>query len=280
MKKVIGGQAVIEGVMMKSDSKLAISVRKPDGKIKTTSRSLNPIGSRIKLLSKPFVRGTVVLFETLVLGLEALSWSAREADEDEKPLSKLAMALTIVISFLLAIGLFIVLPLYLTKFIVESRGFLFNLMDGLIRLVVFLGYLLIISMMKDVKRVFEYHGAEHMAVHCYEEGKPLNVQNVRKYTTLHGRCGTAFVIIVLVFSILVFSLITSPNILVKLVGRIILIPVIAGVSYEILKFTDRFKKNKIVWLIMQPGLFIQKITTKQPVDKQIEVAIEALKAAK
>lgn len=278
-KKLVGGQAVIEGVMMKTDDRCAVSVRKPNGKIKTKTKKLSPIGKKIKLLAWPFVRGTVVLFETLILGIDALSYSAREADEDEKPLSKFAMAMTIIFAFIAALALFIALPLYLTKIVVADRGFLFNLIDGAFRLAIFFAYLLFVSFFKDIKRVFQYHGAEHMAVNCYEEGKPLTLENIKKFSTLHPRCGTAFVIIVLVISILVFSLITSQNMLVKLAGRIILLPVIAGVSYELLKFSSKFRKNKFVWALMQPGLLIQRITTKKPDEKQIEVAVTALKEA-
>jgi len=277
MKKLVGGQAVIEGVMMKSDDCYAVSVRKPNGKIKTLRKKLNPITKRIKILGWPFVRGTVVLIETLVLGLDALSYSAKEADEEEQ-LSKFALTLTILSSLLIAIALFILVPLYLTKLVVADRGFLFNVIDGMFRLGIFFAYLFGISAMKDVRKVFQYHGAEHMAVNCYEDNKDVTVQNAMKYSTLHPRCGTAFLIIVLVISIFVFSLIISPNMLVKFGGRIVLLPVIAGISYELLKFTSRFRKNPIIKLVMQPGLLVQRITTRKPDEKQVEVAVTALKA--
>jgi len=278
MKKLVGGQAVIEGVMMKSDDFYAVSVRKPNGKIKTLRKKLNPITKRIKILGWPFIRGTVVLVETLVLGLETLSYSAKEADDEEKPLSKFALTATLLISFLIAIALFVLVPLYLTGLVVSDRGILFNIIDGIFRLAIFFAYILAISAMKDVRRVFQYHGAEHMAVNCYEDDKELSVQNAMKYSPLHPRCGTAFLIIVLLISIFVFTLITSPSMLVKFGGRIVLLPVIAGISYEILRFTSKFRKNGFIKIVMQPGLWIQKLTTRKPDEKQVEVAVAALKA--
>ncbi len=278
MKKLVGGQAVIEGVMMKSDDFYAVSVRKPNGKIKTLRKKLNPITKRIKFLGWPFIRGTVVLVETLVLGLETLSYSAKEADEEEKPLSKFALTATLLISFLIAIALFVLAPLYLTGLVVSDRGILFNIIDGIIRLVIFFAYILAISVMKDVRKVFQYHGAEHMAVNCYEDDKDLTTTNVSKYSPLHPRCGTAFLIIVMLISIFVFTLITSPSMLIKFGGRIVLLPVIAGISYEILRFTSKFRKNGFIKIVMQPGLWIQKLTTRKPDEKQVEVAVTALKA--
>jgi uncharacterized protein YqhQ len=273
----IGGQAVIEGVLMKDDHKLAIAVRKPDKKISVKKEKLKPWSKRVKFLGWPFFRGTVNLIEMLVLGIKALNYSANEALGEDEQISSKEFAITTIVAMLIAVGLFIVLPLYLTK-VTRTEGIVFNLIDGLIRVVIFLLYLFAISMMKDVKRLFEYHGAEHKAVHCFEAGKKLTVANVRRYTTVHRRCGTTFLLIVLVVSILVFSLIVSDSFWVKLAGRIVLLPVVAGVSYELLKLGAKFPKNFLLNILVWPGLGLQKLTTREPSKKQIEVAIKALKA--
>jgi uncharacterized protein YqhQ len=213
----------------------------------------------------------------LNIGLEALTWSAdQQADKKEK-ISKTEITITLTLSFLFAILIFVIAPFYLTKVIYNQNNILFNLIDGLIRIIIFIGYILLISLMKDIKRVFQYHGAEHKVVNCYEAKKELTLKNVKKFSTLHSRCGTSFLIIVLIISILIFSLITSNLWYYKIGLRILLIPVIIGVSYEILKLADRFKDNIILNILNKPGLWIQKITTKEPDDKQIEVAIYSLK---
>ncbi len=270
--KNIGGQAVIEGVLMKSPNYYNISIRKKN-KI---------ISKKEKIKKKPnwykffFIRGVVNLFEMLAIGIKALNWSAENADGGEE-IKKKDIFFTILISFAIAIGLFIVLPLYLTKLIHSSRGFMFNLIDGIIRIIILILYIYSISLLNDVKTLFKYHGAEHKAVNCYEDGKMLTVQNAKKYSTLHMRCGTSFLIIVLIISILVFSLIVSPKIYVKFLGRIVLLPVIIGLSYELLKILDKHKDNKFVRFLALPGLWIQGITTKEPTDKQLEVALISLK---
>jgi uncharacterized protein YqhQ len=269
----IGGQAVIEGVLMRCGNKVNISVRKK-----------NKIVSKIKILKNKnrflklfFIRGITNLFEMLNIGLEALTWSAdQQADKKEK-ISKTEITITLTLSFLFAILIFVIAPFYLTKVIYNQNNILFNLIDGLIRIIIFIGYILLISLMKDIKRVFQYHGAEHKVVNCYEAKKELTLKNVKKFSTLHSRCGTSFLIIVLIISILIFSLITSNLWYYKIGLRILLIPVIIGVSYEILKLADRFKDNIILNILNKPGLWIQKITTKEPDDKQIEVAIYSLK---
>lgn len=273
MTKLIGGQAIIEGVMMKSPTKLAISIRLRNGKIKTKKERLK---KRSKFWKLPFIRGIVVLIETLVLGMKALIWSADQQLDKTEKITKLEIAYALAISIGFAVLLFIVLPFFLTKLII-GKGLLFNLIDGILRLIIFLVYLGLISLMKDVKILFKYHGAEHKVVNCYEAGKGLRVENVRKFKTLHPRCGTAFILIVLIVSILIFSLIITPTWWIKLGARIVLIPVIAGISYEILKLSDRFRKNIFIRGITAPGLWLQKITTKEPSKRQIEVAIKALK---
>ncbi len=271
-KIIIGGQAVIEGVLMRSPNYYNISVR---GKKKIISKS-EKIKEKPKFFKFFFIRGVVNLIEMLVIGIKALNWSAEKVEGGEE-IKKKDFFFTILLSFIVAIGLFIVLPLYLTKLIHSSRGFMFNLIDGIIRIVILILYIYFISLLKDVKVLYQYHGAEHKAVNCYEDGKSLTLSNAKKYSTLHTRCGTSFLILVLIISILVFSLIANPNLYIKFLGRILLLPLIIGLSYELLKLTDRFRKNIIIKLLSMPGLWIQKITTKEPTNKQLEVALISLK---
>ncbi len=272
MKKA-GGQAVIEGVMMMCGSNINTSVRKGNKIISKKTRVKKKNWFQ-KLL---FIRGIVNLYDMLKIGMTSLIWSADQQAEKHEKISKKEIAVSLIMSFVLAVGLFIVLPLYLTKVIFSEQGVLFNIIDGIIRIVVFFIYLYSISLMKDIKRVFEYHGAEHKTVHCYEAGKSLTVENVKRFKTMHPRCGTSFIILVLIISIIVFSFITSQNTFYKLGLRILLLPVVAGISYEILKLADRFKDNIIFRIINYPGLLIQKITTREPSKAQIEVAIHSLK---
>ena len=268
-----GGQAVIEGVMMMHGNKVNTSVRKK-----------NKIISRRKIIKKKnkaskifFIRGIVNLFTMLKVGVESLIWSAEQQTEKNEKISKAEVMFSMLMAFLFAIVLFIVAPLYLTKLIYPHNGILFDVIDGVIRVIIFLFYILTISLMKDIRRVFQYHGAEHKTIHCYEAGKKLTVENVKKFSTHHPRCGTSFLIIVLIISIFVFSLITSKEWYYKLGFRIILLPVIIGISYEILKLADLLKNNWFFNIINKPGLWIQRITTKEPTKKQIEVAIDSLK---
>ncbi len=274
----IGGQAVIEGVLMKNDDKIAIAVRRPDGKISVKKEHKASITKRIKFLGWPFFRGTVNLIEMLSVGIKALNYSANESlGEEDKKITKTEFAFTTAFAVIVAIGLFILLPLYLTK-ITRTEGILFNLIDGLIRVGIFVIYILLISMMKDVRRLFQYHGAEHKTVNCYEQGKKLTPENVKKYSTAHRRCGTTFLLIVLVISIIIFSFIVSDKTWVKFAWRVILLPVIAGLSYELLKLGAKFPNSFLINLLIYPGLMLQRITTKEPDKKQIEVAIKAFKA--
>lgn len=276
MTDYIGGQALMEGVMMASKNKVAMSVRKENGKIKTKVEKRSNISEKFR--KTIFLRGLVSLFEMLYIGTKALTWSSNESLEEDEKIGGWGMFFMLLFSFGLAIGLFIALPLWLSKFAAEERV-LFNVVDGFWRIVLFVGYLWFISRFKDVRRVFEYHGAEHKAVNCYEAGKALTVKNVRKFSRIHTRCGTSFIFIVLIISILLFSLVWSESWVLKFLYRLILIPVIASVSYEILRFNSRFP-NKITSFLTTPGLWLQKITTQEPDDKQLEVSIAALKAAK
>jgi uncharacterized protein YqhQ len=290
--KDVGGQAVIEGVMMKSDRKVCISVRK--GKKIVQKKQILKKKSKFKKL--PFVRGIVNLFEMLVIGIKALMWSAEESTDDcEEEIKPWELTLTFISAFLVVILFFVALPYILTNFTglkEEIRPVLFNLVDGLLRITFFLAYIIAVSFMGDVKRLFQYHGAEHKVIHCYESGKALTVKNIKKFPTVHPRCGTSFLIIVFLSAILVFSLIPSiimaifpgfvslPFILRKFILlslRIIVIPVISGISYEFLKLSDKFKKGNIMKIMIKPGLVMQKITTKEPSAKQIEVALASLK---
>ena len=273
--QTIGGQAVIEGVLMLSKKKIAVSVRKEDGHIETKVEERHPLATKFKDII--FFRGIISLIEMLYIGTKALMWSTDQSLDEEEKLTTWQMTLTLLISFGIGIALFIILPLYLAK-LVSDQHVIFNLVDGVLRVIIFIGYLLLISMMKDIQRVFQYHGAEHMAVHCYEAKKPLTTKNVRSFTTLHPRCGTAFLIIVLILSIILFSFIWSDNWFLKFAFRILLIPLIASVSYEILKFSAKHQHTILFKLLITPGLWFQKITTKKPDDKQIEVAIVSLKA--
>ncbi len=274
----VGGQAVIEGVLMKNRSRVAIAVRRPDGNITLKKERWPAISKKIKFLGWPFFRGTVNLIDMLVLGIKALNYSANESmGEKEEKIKGWEFALTTIIALGVAVGLFILLPLWLTNF-TQTKGILFNLIDGVIRVAIFMAYLLLISMMKDVKRLFEYHGAEHKTVNCYEDGKKLTPANVKKYPTEHRRCGTTFLLIVLIISIIIFSLIVTDSFWIKFGGRILLLPVIAGIGYELLKLGAKFPKSFLLNILVWPGMALQRMTTREPDKKQIEVAIKAFKA--
>ncbi|MCF6096141.1 DUF1385 domain-containing protein [Thermovorax subterraneus] len=274
---VIGGQAVLEGVMMRSPKYTAIAVRK-DNEIVTKREENFSISDRYPFLKAPVLRGAVALIEMLVIGVRALSYSAEVVSDGEEELNSRDIFLAVVMALAFALLLFIVFPTILTKFIAGSikSPFLLNLIEGLVRILVFLLYLISISSMKDIKRFFEYHGAEHKAVHCYESGEELTVENARKYTTLHPRCGTSFLLVVMVVSILLFSMLGWPGIGARITFRVLLFPVVAGISYEFIRFAG--KSNSVfVQLLSAPGLWLQKLTTREPDDSQLEVALEALK---
>ena len=277
----VGGQAVIEGVMMRSPNFWAIAVRKPDGNIEIKKEKLNFLSEKSKFFNLPVIRGVLMLISALVLGIKALNFSANVALEDEeekKEISDFQIYLTIAFAFGVAILFFFLLPLYLTKLLNFKSYFVFNVVDGIIRIIFFLGYIGFISLFKDIKRIFQYHGAEHKAIYTYEMGEDLTVDNAEKYPTLHPRCGTSFLIIVFIISIFIFSLIpkTSPF-YIKALSRVVLIPLIAGISYEALKLSSKYKDNFFIKIFVLPGLWLQKITTKEPDKAQLEVALTALK---
>lgn len=287
MEKInIGGQAVIEGVMMRAPRSMAIAVRRPGGEIVVKRDRVVPLSERFPILKLPMVRGALALFSSLIIGIKALSFSANEAmvDEEKKEeISTLAMGGTMAVALIFGILLFFILPLYLTKLMVPFVGdsnIVFNLLDGLIRVIVFFMYILSISRMKDIQRVFQYHGAEHKSIFAFEAGDSLTVENVQRYSRLHPRCGTSFLLIVMIVSILVFSLIPKPwPFYLKAGSRVILLPLIAGISYELLKLSAKHEKSRLVRFLIAPGLALQKLTTREPDNDQIEVAIRSMEEA-
>ena len=273
--KQIGGQAVIEGVLMMAPEKFAIAVRLPDGSIETKVESHKAKSKRFKLLGIPFIRGVVNLVDMLVVGSKALTWSAEKQGEEE--MRWWETLLTFAFAILMTVGIFVVAPYYLARVFVEPPGFVFNIIDGVFRLLAFFVYLLSITVFKDVRRMFEYHGAEHMTVHCYEAKKPLTPENCMKFSKEHARCGTSLLFFVVIVSIFVFSILHTPYWYINIFGRIILIPVVAGISYELLKFSAKYKC--LSWVSL-PGLWTQRLTTRTPDKEQLEVAIAALEKAR
>ena len=279
-KPNVGGQAVIEGVMMRGKTHVAVAVRQPDGEISVDVRPVNSISDRYPILKKPFLRGVVSRVVSLVMGMKALAYSAQvSGDEDEKLDSK-EMALTIAVSAGLAILLFIVIPTWSMRFLtgITQDHMALNLAEGVLRMAIFLAYIAAISSMNDIQRVFQYHGAEHKTIYTYEAGLPLKVENVRPFSTLHPRCGTNFLMIVMLISMFIFTFLGWPSLLERIASRIILMPVIAGVSYELIRYAGAHTDNPLVRIAITPGLLLQKLTTRQPDDSQIEVAIASLKA--
>jgi len=268
----VGGQAVIEGVMMRNKKKFAVAVRLPNGKIKVRREDNTYFP---KIFNVPFVRGVVGLGYTLYDGIKALVWSSNQNLGEEEKLTKKEVIGTISLSFLFAILIFVAIPFFSAHFITPD-GIWFDVLDGVFRVGLFLGYLVLISFMKDVKKLFQYHGAEHKTIYCYESKKKLTLENVKKFSRFHPRCGTSFLFIVLLLSIFIFSLISGPW-WVKLVGRILLLPVIAGISYELIKLSGKYQKNPFVKMLIAPGLWLQRVTTREPTDRQLEVGITSLK---
>ena len=265
---------------MRGKTHVAVAVRQPDGEISVDVRPVNSISDRYPILKKPFLRGVVSLVESLVMGMKALAYSAQvSGDEDEKLDSK-EMALTIAVSAGLAILLFIVIPTWSMRFLtgVTQDHMALNLAEGVLRMAIFLAYIAAISSMNDIQRVFQYHGAEHKTIYTYEAGLPLKVENVRPFSTLHPRCGTNFLMIVMLISMFIFTFLGWPSLLERIASRIILMPVIAGVSYELIRYAGAHTDNPLVRIAITPGLLLQKLTTRQPDDSQIEVAIASLKA--
>lgn len=291
----IGGQAVIEGIMMMNRNDYAVAVRKPDQEIEVKRDLYISITQKVKLFSLPFVRGVFRFADSMIVGMKTLTYSASffEDDEDSEPgkieqflnrvlgekLESALMALVMVLSFVMAIGIFMLLPLFIAGLftsVIESER-LMAVLEGIIRILIFIAYIKLVSRMEDIRRTFMYHGAEHKCINCVEHGLPLTVENVRNSSKEHKRCGTSFILIVMVISILFFMVVRVDNVWMRFASRIVLVPVIAGVSYEILQLAGR-SNSRFMDLVSRPGMWMQGLTTKEPDDSMIEVAIAATEA--
>ncbi len=277
----IGGQAVIEGVMMRSGKVWTVAVRNPDREIVLKKENIREMPKPFKW---PLLRGFVALFQALSIGIKALLFSAEASGHEKEKPSSFSLFITVLLAFVIGISLFLLLPLYSTRLLgllfqsINDNSIMFNLVDGVIRVLAFLIYILSINLSKEIRRVFQYHGAEHKVVNAFEARVELTPENAENYSTLHPRCGTSFLLIVLMLSILVFSLIPNEwSFLEKLLSRIVLIPLIAGLSYECIKFSSKKMNNPFIRIMAMPGLWLQKLTTGLPSRDQIEVAIKALK---
>ncbi|MHC1749988.1 MAG: DUF1385 domain-containing protein [Cellulosilyticaceae bacterium] len=296
MRRVdIGGQAVIEGVMMKGRKVYAVAVRKEDDTIALDVKDSVSMLEKYKILKLPILRGMAVFVESLVLGMKTLSYSAEmfgeEIDEEpgkfEKWLEKrfgdqgekVIIGITMTISFILAIGIFMVLPMLISRLFKNAipSSFIQNIVEGIVRILIFLGYMKLITKMNDIQRTFEYHGAEHKTINCLEQEKELTVENVRECSRLHKSCGTSFLFIVMVVSILVFSVFTTQVLWLRTLVRIVMVPFVAGISYEFIRWARKSEDNALANFLSKPGMWLQReFTTKEPDDKQIEVAIAAI----
>jgi len=294
----IGGQAVLEGVMLKAPKKVAIAIRKNDGSIVLKTHPYKSVKDKWTILKLPVLRGIVAFGEAMSMGVKSITDSAKLFDDDntedksspsgfEKFISEktgkttddVIIMLTVAFALVFAVLLFIVLPTFVVGYLkgLGFDGISLNIIEGIFRLTIFVGYVAAISRMKEIQRVFQYHGAEHKTIHCYEHGETVNVQNARKYSTLHPRCGTAFLLIVMVMSIAAFSLLEWGNVFLRIIGRILFLPIIAGLSFELVKFAGK-SDSKIIKIIMFPGLMLQRLTTREPDDSQLEVAVWAFNA--
>ena len=297
--KNVGGQAVIEGVMMRSPSKVSTSIRRASGEVTTRTEEFISLTKKHKALGKPIIRGIFSFFEMLVLGIKTLNYSAEiaasESEEDKKisgPVSKkmnIALAATVILSIGLAIGIFFFLPLLFAQLLNIQRGALiFNIVAGVIRMTMFVIYIKAISYLKDIQRIFAYHGAEHKSIFAFEADLPLTVENAAKFTTLHPRCGTSFILIVAMMAILTYSVSDTiftviaghqPELLQRFAIHFSLLPLVAGVSYELLKLSGKKRDSKLTRILIAPGLWLQNITTKEPDEDQLEVGLTALIAS-
>ncbi|MFC1538009.1 DUF1385 domain-containing protein [Candidatus Latescibacterota bacterium] len=297
----VGGQAVIEGVMMRSPKFIATAVRLPDGTIELNKKPFKSFITRYKFLNIPIIRGAINFVEMLIIGIDTLNWSAdiqmkfedkKEGIEDSKSkriLNVVLMGFTFIFAFSLAMLLFFMLPIFIATLLGLAKGaLLFNLVAGIIRLVLFLTYIVLISKMKDIQRIFRYHGAEHMSIFAFEASEELNVESTRNKSRFHPRCGTSFILIVVLFSIVLLGTADSlfphvfghmQSLVERFATHIALLPFVAGISYELLKLSGRFRSNQFVKLLILPGLWLQKLTTGHPDDDMLEVALCALNAA-
>lgn len=286
----VGGQAVIEGVMMKGTQYIATAVRRPTGEIVYRKRKI--LEDKLKFFKKPFLRGVLMLIESLAIGTKELTFSANQAGEEEEELTGFGLGMVLFTSFAIGIAVFFLLPAFVGGLVFKHNNGMANVLEGVLRLIIFIAYIYAVSFSKDIARVFQYHGAEHKTIYAFEKGEELTVENVKKNSTLHPRCGTSFLITVMIISIIIFSLADSQimkliNVsenqivkhLLKAVIRIAFLPVIASVAYEFQRYSSRHLDNFIIRALATPGLWLQRITTKEPDEQQIEVSIVSLKAA-
>jgi uncharacterized protein YqhQ len=280
-----GGQALMEGVLMRGPDAIGVALRRPDGTITWATETLaSPLHGN-RLARAPFVRGIVLLYDTLVVGTRWLMRSGTVAAAGQGvELGRRTVAFTLLVTLAIAVGVFVLLPLFLAQAGVAAAGggdqpILQRAAEALIRVGLFVGYLLVVSRASEVRRVFQYHGAEHMTIHALEHQEPLTVESIRRYPTAHPRCGTEFLVVFVIVSIVLFSLLTSRDPLVAIAGRIVLIPVVAAISYELLRIGARFREHALVRWIFAPGIWLQRITTQPPDDGMIEVAVASLREA-
>ena len=276
----VGGQAVLEGVMMRAPTAWAVAVRKPDGEIEAQRHELPRLSSRSKWAKVPFVRGVLVLGESLTLGFRALSWSAQKSvGEDEEELSRLEIVGSLTLAMILFAGLFIVLPAAAANLVATESDTAFVVLEAVIRLALFVAYIWALGRSKEIRRVFQYHGAEHMSIHAYENGQPLSVDSVKRYRPEHPRCGTSFLLIVILLAIVVFTFVGRPSWPWLVGSRILGIPVIAGMSYELLRWSGTHGGERMAAILAAPGLWLQRLTTGVPEEPMIEVAVTSLLSA-
>jgi uncharacterized protein YqhQ len=275
-----GGQAVIEGVMMRGEKNLAVAVRKEDEDIVLDKKEFKSLTDKYKFLGLPFIRGVIALFQSLILGIQALTFSANQFSEEEEDLSWWEMLITISISMGLAILLFVILPATIIGLIQNyiETNMVLNLIEGILKVSFLLTYIVVISKLEDIERVFQYHGAEHKVIHNYESDLPLKVDNADQFSTLHPRCGTNFLLLVMIVSILLFSFFGRPALVNRILIHLALLPMVAGISYELIKLAGKEDAPRWVKIIAIPGLYLQKFTTREPTTDQIEVALKSLEA--
>jgi len=271
-----GGQAVIEGVMIRGQKNVVTVVRRPSGEL-TVDKQQVPTICTGRMRSVPLLRGIIALIETLILGVKTLMYSANVSlEEEDERIGGWLVWVVMAASMVFAVGIFFVGPLFLTRLFNVNTGVVFHLIEGVIRLVIFIAYLKLISLMPDIKEIFAYHGAEHKIVNAYEAGAPLEVEAVKGYSTAHVRCGSSFLFVVLIIAIFVFALIGLPSLWVMVLSRILLVPIIAAFGYEVIQFGARHMNNRLVRVVVAPGLWLQSLVTREPGDGQLEVAIAAL----
>ncbi|MGQ9456641.1 MAG: DUF1385 domain-containing protein [Armatimonadota bacterium] len=293
-----GGQAVIEGVMMRGPRNFAVAVRRTSGEIVTTCEGLETILGKFQWLDKPFLRGTLALIDALVLGIKALKYSAEIAMQDavaeakettrtdtasnptvQTNVNDIAMSAMMILGIALGIGLFMLVPIVIVKPIKGSlglTGWQAAVVEGFVKIAIFLAYVMAISLLKDIRRVFQYHGAEHKTINAYEAREELTVENVMRYNKVHVRCGTSFILVVLITSIVVFMFVSWKSVILRLVYKLALLPLIAGIAYEVIRFAGRHKDSLLANILVLPGVLVQKITTREPEPEMVEVAIRSL----